>query len=191
MPCPRILFIRNSILLMNDLPGVVQRLAKAEGIYLSVGLAAAYGAWLTETIRIYGLAEVMNTGWGVTVVQDFTRTSLRAWDRWALARAVNHIADAVAPSQILLCPPFPQAAGAQVYRNAGFLATQPDSPTDYAARTMAHYQLLGHPFANLPGPWLEAVAEGAPLYHRDGHHPSEAGTEFMAKILWGDIQRML
>lgn len=188
---PSVLFIGNSMVVQNDLPGRVAALAISEGVQLTTASASANGARLTETIRTQGLDGVLAKDWNVLVVQDFTKTPLRANDRWASARAVRHIAQTSASATILLYPPFPSAAENGVYRDAGRLTITPTSPQDYAARTLDHYERLGHRVAPVPQRWLEAIDAGQALYDRDGHHPNEAGTDLVARVIWGELKVML
>lgn len=187
---PRVLFIGNSMVLHNDLPALVRAEAADAGVTLTTGTAAAGGARLIETVRIAALEPVLRAGWDAIVVQDFTKTPLRAIDRWASARAIAWIARTAA-APLLLYPPWPAKAGTAVYRDAGFLTATPDSPEDYAARTMAFYDSLGHPTTPVPAAWLAEPEAGAALYAADGHHPNAEGSAFVARLLWSDLQSLL
>lgn len=191
LPRPRVLFIGNSMVLRNDLPAVVQRLARAADVALTTATAAADGARLIESVRISGLTPVLTKGWDAIVVQDFTKTPLRGIDRWASAQAISNIARAAAPAPLLLYPPWPAAAGTGVYRAPGFLTTRPANPEDYAARTMAFYNSLGHAVAPVPDAWLAATRAGHQLYADDGHHPNPAGTQLVANILWDSLKDLM
>lgn len=187
---PRILFIGNSMVLRNDLPAQVRAEAAASGVTLATGTAAADGARLIETVRIAALEPVLTAGWDAIVVQDFTKTPLRAIDRLASARAVAWIAR-TAQTPLLLYPPWPAMAGTAVYRDAGFLTAIPEGPEDYAARTMAFYDSLGHRTARVPEAWLAEPDAGAALYAEDGHHPNAEGTAFVARIIWSELRSLI
>ena len=191
LPSPRVLFVGNSLVLMNDLPAVVRDLAAREGRVLATGTAAAGGARLVQTVRLPGMLQAVRAGWDAVVVQDFTRTPLRLSDRWASARAVGMIARAAGPAPILLYPPWPARADHFVYRDPGPVTVRPDDPTDYAARTMAHYQSMGRHVVPVPDAWLAAPEEGRALYARDGLHPSKQGTALAARLIWDHLKTMI
>ena len=188
---PRVLFVGNSMVLRNDLQAVVRGLAKGDGVDLSTATAAADGARLVETIRLPGFRRVLEVGWDAVVVQDFTKTPLRWIDRLGSAHAVAKIAKIVAPTPILLYPPWPAKAGNKVYVDAGILTARPDNPADYGARTMAHYDSLGHPVAPVPDRWLAAPNGGADLYSDDGHHPNARGTALVGQVIWESLRDLL
>ena len=89
LPRPRVLFIGNSMVLGNDLPGLVAERAAEDGVELSVATAAAGGARLVETVRLPGLGPLLAREWDAVVAQDFTKTPLRAPDRWGSRRAMG------------------------------------------------------------------------------------------------------
>ena len=188
---PRILFVGNSMILRNDLPAKVRALADKDGRQIYPATAAADGARLVETLRIPGVNTVLRAGWDAVVLQDFTKTPLRAIDRWASSHAIATMAKMATSARILLFPPWPAVAENHVYRDPGFMTARPDNPEDFANRTMSHYENLGLPVAPVPGKWLQAVNQGADLYHMDGHHPNEAGTAFVAEILWDHLKKMV
>lgn len=190
-PRPRVLFIGNSMVLRNDLPDVVRALADADGIKISTATAAADGARLIETSRLPGFRRALEVGWDAIVVQDFTKTPLRGIDRWGSARAVARIAQIASPARLLLYPPWPVMAGNRVYEDAGPMTVRPETPADYAARTMEHYTNLGHPVAPVPDRWLAARNAGAEFYADDGHHPNARGTAFVGEIIWESLRDLL
>lgn len=188
---PRVLFVGNSMVLNNDLPAAVRAVAAADGVRVTTATAAAGGARLIETVRIDTFDQALDAGWDAIVVQDFTKTPLRAIDRWASARAIARIAKLGAPAPLLLYPPWPAAPGNIVYRDSGFMTATPSGPRDFAARAMAFYESLGHPVAPVPDAWLDAVDAGADLYADDGHHPNPEGTDFVARILWDSLKPLI
>lgn len=194
IPAPRVLFVGNSMVLNHDLPKLVAGLAAKDGVELNVATAAASGARLIETIRIDLFRELLvQVPWDVAVLQDFTKTPLRAPDRWGSAFAVRRAAGLLGETPIVLYPPFPASAGQSVYASAGRFSTTPRDPADYARRTMVHYSGMadahGLKVAPVPERWLEAAGPG--FYASDGHHPSKAGSEFVASVLWPVIKAFL
>ena len=193
LPEPRLLFIGNSMVLRGDLPARVVARAAADGQSLGVATAAAEGARLIETWRIETFREMLTREpWDAVVVQDFTKTPLRAIDRAGSAFAIRAIARAAAPAHLLLYPPFPAAAGNAVYRDAGRLTAVPESPEDYARRSTAHYAALAGgriTVVHVPSRWLEEGEAG--FYAPDGHHPSEAGSDFIAGVIWDHLRFIL
>lgn len=191
LPRPRVLFIGNSMVLRNDMPEMVQALARDEGVDMAVAVAAANGARLTDTLRVGELWDVLSMDWDVVVVQDFTSTALSKVHAWASHRAIDRIAAKVAPTPLLLYPTNPGAPGHRVYADAGRFATTPDGPEDFAARTTAHYAATGHEVAPVADAWIEAKEYWPEMYHDDGHHPSVAGSRFIARVLWDALKSLL
>ena len=196
LPRPRVLFVGNSMVLRHDVPARLAGIARAEGHQIAVATAAANGARLIETLRIAELRLVLKPDyWDAVILQDFTETPLRAPDRWGSAIAMTRIARQVAPAPILLYPPWPGDHGHPIYKNAGRLKAQPENPSDYAARTMAHYTRVsrknGFDIAPVPQRWLEAVAEGEGLYDKDRHHANAHGAALVARILWESLKPLL
>ena len=187
------LFIGNSMLMRHDVPARVAGLAAQEGVTLRPALAAAQGARLIETLRIEALDQVMQAGaWEALVLQDFTKTPLRAVDRWGSAHAIRALARRVSPTPVILAPPWPARADAGVYRDAGTLTAVPASPEDYANRTMAHYTSVARDIpaavAPIPTRWLSASQE---LYAPDGHHANPDGADVMAATIWTTLKQVL
>ncbi len=196
LPRPRVLFIGNSMILRHDVPALIASEARADGIELGTAMAAADGARLIETLRIQELDPLLTFRmWDAVVLQDFTKTPLRAFDRWGSRHAMERIGNRVAPSPVVLYPPWPATADNHVYRDAGFLTTTPETPEDFMARQMAFYMSVaednGFHLANVPRAWMQAAAEGAPLFHKDGHHASPEGAALVARVLWPVIRQSL
>lgn len=182
------------MLLRFDVPKLVSEIAASEGHTLSSVMAAADGARLVETWRIGAFRTLLTAGtWDAVVLQDFTKTPLRAVDRWGASHAIRQMAEAVRPAPVLLYPPNPAAAGNGVYRDAGFLTEVPDGPADFADRAMAHYTRVadanGLTVVPVPTKWVEA--DNADFYVEDLHHPSEAGARFIAGLLWPAIREAI
>lgn len=189
LPRPRVLFIGNSMILRHDLP----RLAADKGRF-HTATAAANGARLIETVRIEGFRNALSmTDWDAVVLQDFTKTPLRAIDRFASERAMAWIAHETAPARVLLYPPWPARGDNAIYRDAGFLTSTPVDPRDFARRTTAFYREVadrhGFGFAPVPEAWLSANDPG--LYADDGHHASPAGARFVAALIAEGLETLL
>lgn len=192
----RVLFIGNSMLLDHDVPGRVAEAAATDGVTLDVATAAARGARLIETSRLSALDTILRPGvWDAVVLQDFTRTPLRRFDRWGSAWAIGKIVARTAPTPIVLFPPWPAAEGNAVYTHAGLFAAIPDGPDDYAARTMDFYNRVAAQhqacLAPVPRAWREAIQAGQALFAPDGHHANPAGATLVAGVLWDCLREVL
>ena len=191
---PRILFVGNSMILRHDVPARIAALAKADGQRIVTAMAAAEGARLIETLRIAAFRDaVKQSDWDVIVLQDFTKTPLRATDRWGSALAMSRIARIAKPAQVVLFPPWPARAHKDVYTNPGFMTSAPESPADFAALTEVFYRGVAarnnFHMAPIPTDWLGA---GDPdFYDKDGHHASPEGAQFVADRLWQTIRALL
>lgn len=194
---PRVLFVGNSFTLQHDIPGQVAALAAAEGREIAAAQATAHGNRLVQTLRVPGLLPLLEEiGWDVVVLQDFSQTALRAWDRWGAARAVARMAEAAAPARIVIFPPLVGGEGHRIYRgDAGVLVDAPADPEAYTARNEAFYGALaaagGYTLAPLSARWLAAYRGGAALYAEDVHHASAEGGRLIAGVLWETIAPLL
>lgn len=192
----RVLFIGNSMTLGHDVPGLVAEAAARDGITLNVATAAANGARLVETIRLPALEALLRPNtWDAIVLQDYTRTPLRFFDRWGSAYAIGRVVARTAPTPIVLFPPWPAAEDNAVYDDAGLFAVAPDNPADFADRTMDFYDHIaahhGSCVAQVPRAWLEAVQSGQEPYSPNGHHSNSAGAALVAGVLWDCLRRAL
>ncbi len=193
---PRVLFVGNSMTLHHDIPGRVAAVAAAEGYDIRVATAAATGAWLIESMRLDALEEIMRpTLWEAIVLQDFSKASLNQINRIGSIRAMKTLVKWVSPTPVVLFPPWPASADNKVYQDAGRLAFTPESPTDYASTTMAHYTQVarqtGSTVAQIPEQWLMHDVAGASLYATDGHHSNPEGADFVAQVLWHSLRQVL
>lgn len=195
-PKPSVLFIGNSMVLRHDVPARTVTAASADGIALSVATAAANSARLIETIRHPNLAPLLQPNrWSAIVLQDFTRTPLRAPDRWGSLYAMNWVARRATDTPTVLYPPWPALARHRVYRDAGFLASIPSDPADYTARTLKFYKdaaaSSGFQLSDVPTAWANAIAAGERLHDSDGFHANEKGATLAAQVLWKTIKGIL
>ncbi|MEM1159744.1 MAG: hypothetical protein AAGJ28_02325 [Pseudomonadota bacterium] len=193
---PRVLFVGNSMLLRHDVPGRVAALAAKQGRAIRPALAAGQGVRLVEVMRVAAFRDLLRPGlWDAAVLQDFTKTPLRAVDRWASSWAMGAIAERLRGVPLLLAPPWPGAPENSVYRDAGWLTAAPVDAADYARRTMLHYEAtaaeIGAQVAPVPATWAAALATGIPVFDADGHHASPEGADVLAGVLWDQLQKML
>lgn len=193
---PRVLFVGNSMLLRHDVPGRVAALAAGQGRVIRPALAAAQGVRLVEVMRVAAFRDLLRSGlWDAAVLQGFTKTPLRAVDRWASSWAMGAIAKRLPGVPLLLAPPWPGAPENSVYHAADWLTAVPVDAADYARRTMLHYEVtaaeIGAQVAPVPATWAAAQAEGIPVFDADGHHASPAGADVLASVLWEHLQNML
>lgn len=186
-----ILLIGNSMVLENDLPAALKQLAKPDSYDVDIAVAAANGARLVETIRLDEFHAAIAQEWDVIILQDFTKTPLRWFDRIGGRWAIENIVRRTNGSKVLLLPPPPSLPGTQVYSDAGVLTKEPRDPHDYARRTLEYYESLGFPVAPVPDVWLEAVDAGQNLYTEDGHHPNAMGTAVIATAIWQHLRVIL
>ena len=177
--------------LRNDLPRLIEYLAKEDGHSIEVKVAAANGARLVETAQIPELKELVSKNWDLIVLQDFTKTPLRSVDRFGRKWAINSIADEAPDAAILLYPPPPAREEALIYENAGFLTDEPTNPDDLAQRTNEFYESIGFMKAPVPDAWQYTIKSGADLYEADGHHPNKEGSDVIARTLWNNIKEVL
>ena len=190
----RVLFVGNSLVLGHDVPAQIEALAATDGYGLETATAAAGGAHLIESLRLSGLRALLDPDlWDAVVLQDFTKTSLRVFNRWGSSLAVRHIARQVRPTPVILYPPFPAAEKNHVYRQPGRMMATPTNPTDYARRTMAHYNAMAFDpqihVAPVPNQWLADGRDA--LYADDGLHASAEGAALIARVLWSSLKDIL
>ena len=191
---PRVLFVGNSMVLKHQVPRLVANIAAKEGIEIGFASAAAYGARLVETYRIPELKRLLRPeDWDSVVLQDFTKTPLRGLDRLGSAYAIDQLAQGFEPGRIVLYPPVPAIDQSSVYEDAGPFTRTPLNPGEFGELTMLHYSNIaknnGYRVSPVPVQWL--VSSTPEFYSIDGHHPNEAGAQFIACILWQTIREAL
>lgn len=192
-PEQRVLFVGNSMTLQHDLPAAVADLAVAEGYRLQVGTAAARGARLVETWRIDAFLAVLEQGWDVLVLQDFSTTCLRAPDRWGSAFAMREMARAARASEVLLYPTWAFPPRHSVYlKGAGAFSNPPADPAAFARCITAHYAGIAQARGWVYAPVTEAMGPDAtPFLEDDLHHPNGNGTALIAATLWDRLRPLL
>lgn len=171
----RVLFIGNSLTEVNDLPRVVQALARAAGHDLAVAMLAYPNYGLEDHWERPGTHDLVAAGgWDVVVLQqgpsalDSSRETLR---RMA-ARFAGRIRDAGGePALYMVWPPALRA--------------------DDFQRVSDSYRLAAEDVEGLLLPagdaWREAwrLDPGVELYGSDDFHPSQAGTYLAALTIVG------
>jgi hypothetical protein len=179
--------------LHNDLPRAVAARAATAGDPLQVATAAARGARLVETWRIEAFRAVLEVGWDVLVLQDFSTTCLRAPDRWGSVRAMRAMVQAARPQAVLLYPTWAFPSGHSVYqRGAGLLSRPPEDPAAFARCITAHYAGIAQAEGWVRAPVTEAMQPDAtPWLKADLHHPNPAGTDRIVGVLWQSLRPLL
>jgi len=192
-PETRVLFVGNSMTLRHDLPVKVAAKAAQAGIALQIGSAAARGARLVETWRIDAFRAVLERGWDVLVLQDFSTTCLRAPDRWGSAYAMRQMARAARAQAVILYPTWAFPSAHRVYeQGAGPLSRPPADPDAFAACIIAHYDAAAQTEGWVRAPVTEALHSDTALWLEDDlHHPSPVGTERIAEVLWQSLRPLL
>ena len=185
--------VRNSMTVRHDLPGVVSALAADAQVPLQVGVAAARGSRLVETLRIDAFREALEPGWDILVLQDFSTTCLRAPDRWGSAYAMRAMAQAARARSVVLFPTWAFPAQHRVYREgAGVLSPVPENPAAFAACITAHYGGIAQAHGWVRAPVTEAMQPDAtPWLEEDLHHPNPEGTLRIAQVLWQSLRPLL
>ncbi|MEL6957320.1 MAG: hypothetical protein AAGL89_00045 [Pseudomonadota bacterium] len=186
---PRILFVGNSMTLRNDLAEVVQGIADQSGVHIGVATAASRGLRLIEAIRIDAFLATLNQGWDVVVLQDFSTTSLRSFDRWGSAYAMRKIAREAGTGSVILFPTWAFPSAHAVYqRGGGWLSKVPSDPEHFAATITDFYQTVATDQGWVRAPVTEAfLPDPSQWLEDDLHHPNEAGTFRIAEIIWQTI----
>lgn len=193
----RVLFVGNSITLQHDVPGRVAALARADGIPIETAMAAAFGARLSQTARIGPLDTLLaEVDWDVVVLQDHTTTPFRDADRAASAATMGQLAERAGARNVILYPPWPRGPGHSFYKGPpGDLDMRPRDPGAFASATIGFYrdvaEAQGFRVAPVPEAWLEAVADGRPVYGADAYHASPEGAALAARAIWERLKPAL
>ncbi|WP_299681742.1 SGNH/GDSL hydrolase family protein [uncultured Roseobacter sp.] len=192
-PGPRVLFVGNSMTLRHDLAARIGARAQAEGAAPQIAVAAARGARLIETQRIAAFRAVLESGWDILVLQDFSTVSLRAPDRWGSAFAMQAMAKVAQPRAVVLFPTWAFPPRHRVYsRGAGALSRPPADPGTFAQAIIAHYEGVARSHGWHRAPVTEAfLPDATPWLEEDLHHPNPAGTARLADVLWQSLARTL
>ena len=172
----RVLFVGNSLIYENDLPGIVEAVAAAAngGPALTVGTVAFPNYSLEDHWnRGAALKAIDGGGWDVVILQQGPSTSPESRGHliaWTGRFAERIRAAGGRPALLMVWPPRSQAGGADAVR---------DSYAE-AARTVDGILI---PAGEA---WREAWAEDPdlPLYASDDFHPSLLGSVAAAYVIW-------
>ncbi len=166
----RVLFIGNSYTYFNDLPGLLARLAAANGLELVTESVVEGGMTLLGHLRCgEALSRIRSGGWDAVVLQEQSTRPLDA--PGLMEAAVQELAGEV------------DRVGA---RTALYLTwARHDHPDDQAALDSAYRRCAAAVGASVVpvGPcWQRALAEdpSLALYEQDGSHPAPMGTYLAA-----------
>ncbi|WP_300064302.1 hypothetical protein [uncultured Roseobacter sp.] len=189
----RVLFVGNSMTLRHDLVERVAAQATVSEAAPQIAVAAARGARLIETLRIAAFRKMLEIGWDILVLQDFSTVSLRAPDRWGSAFAMQAMAEAAQPRAVVLFPTWAFPPRHRVYREgAGALSRPPANPDAFAQAIIAHYEGVARSHGWHRAPVTEAfLPDATPWLEEDLHHPNPAGTARLADVLWQSLARTL
>ena len=190
---PSVLFVGNSMTLRHDLPEQVAKLAQGQGISLHVGTAAARGARLIETLRIESFREVLQLGWDVLILQDFSTTCLRAPDRWGSRFAIKKMVEDTQPAAVLLYPTWAFPPQHPVYQQgAGLFSRVPTGPADFSQSITDHYDGIAKAQGWSRAKVTETMQPDPTLWlEPDLLHPNESGSVRIAQVIWDSLSELL
>jgi hypothetical protein len=189
--CTRILFIGNSYIYTNDLPGMFIKLVSAGGHQVETGLAAQGGWTLAEHVNSTDtINQITSSKWDYIVLQEQSEIPAieqsRIASMYPAARVlVNQIKGAGAKPIFFLTwahkAGWP-ADGFQDYQSMQF-------QIDIGYLGIA--QELSVPVAPVGYAWLLAMGQNSQLdlWQADGSHPTEQGTYLTACVFYSVIFR--
>lgn len=173
----RVLFVGNSYTYTNDLPGVVQSMAKAAGLEVEVAERTAGGATLAQHAADAQTLQTIASGeWDYVVLQEQSLTPL--FNRQGMFAAARQL-----HAQI-------QQAGAETVLYMTW--ARENAPQTQAGLASAYRDLasqLGASVAPAGEVW-QTLRDRQPqlrLYKADGSHPSPAGTHVAASVIFAEI----
>jgi hypothetical protein len=185
-PGLHVLFVGNSFTFYNDMPGLVEGLAAAEGRPVVARLFTVGGARLSEHAANPRVAAAMDkVPWDYVVLQEHSELPSRPDADRRVYPAVRRLAGLArtAGSRVLL------------YQTWGYRAGDGDIPgkDDYAAmqRRLEHgygviAEELGVPVVPVGQAWAEALRQQPTigLWDTDGKHPSLLGSYLAACVFY-------
>jgi hypothetical protein len=170
-----ILFIGNSLTYTNDLPGMVEKIARAAGNSIRVGMVAGPNmAVIDHTVAgAEAVARIAQDRWSFVVLQQGPTPAGICRDTLVIAAMRLRPRIEQAGGRAVLFAPWPRRSVPQSLGPAGESATA-------AARA------VGGVVAPAGIAWKEALEEdgGLPLYGGDGYHPAPAGTLLAALTIY-------
>lgn len=173
----RVLFIGNSYTYFNDLPGLLSRIAAADGLEIVTESVVEGGMTLLGHLRSGdAVLRIRSGGWDVVVLQEQSTRPLYA--PGLMDAAVRELAGEI------------ELIGA---RTALYLPwARRDRPDDQAALDAAYGQCAAAAGALVvpAGPcWQRALVEdpSLDLYEEDGSHPAPQGTYLVACVFYAAL----
>jgi hypothetical protein len=185
--CTRVLFIGNSYVFVNDLPGTFARLAGSGGHAVETSMIAPGGAFLADEAADPSVAAaIAGTPWAAVVLQEQSQRPASTAERDAFVGAVNRLAAMAVDDNArpLLLETWAHRDGWPEL-HMDYTAMQRainDGYAQAAAQTGARVIPAGEG-------WQRAVAAGLPLalWQDDGSHPAPAGTYLAACAVYQSI----
>jgi hypothetical protein len=184
-PPVRVLFVGNSYTHYNDMPSIVERLAKSAGLEIEAGMQAPGGWWWRDHASSAETTDAIAGGdWDYVVLQE---QSMAPADR-DLARRVSFPAGQLLSrtvvgngGDVVLFLTWGHRNGSSELGHGSYSAMQ----TDLADSYMAFGESLLAEVAPVGMAWWMSLAErpNIDLYQPDGSHPSEAGSYLAAAVI--------
>ena len=187
-PIPyKVLFIGNSHLFVNDVPGQVRRLLQALKGSVSVRAITKGGARLLSFTRRPDVAAALNeTAWDVVVLQEASATFVSTGGSERFHKAIDWFERRIPQgTRIVLYQTWPWREGSRYLRK-------------YSATEIAMWGVMRREYAKVArrprirvapvGPcWLGSPRLAA-LYSADGNHASPAGSRLAAAVIARTIE---
>jgi hypothetical protein len=186
-----VLFLGNSYTAGNNLPSMIEELARSAGLHVTTGALTRGGTTLAEHLADPETASTLDDStWNVVVLQeasmipaaeDLRQTEMYPAGR-ELATQIRH-----ADAQPLLFSTWAYSGGWPEVGLPAYATMQAAVDGGYA--TLAHE--LGTARAPVGAAWSEALRQmpDVPLWTEDGSHPSLYGSYLAACVLYGTILR--
>ncbi|MBX7079215.1 MAG: hypothetical protein K1X88_08535 [Nannocystaceae bacterium] len=174
----RVLFIGNSYTFVNDLPGMIEGVAEGAGQPLDTAMVAVGGARLSDHVVNPDVADALDQGWDVVVIQGQSVEPVVDHDGFVQAAVeLSAMVSSTNPAAaLLLYETWARRAGDPLLDDLGMTAEQMQAAltagyADAAAATMGAVAPVGQT-------WALALADAPQigLFASDGSHPSRAGT---------------
>lgn len=190
----RLLFVGNSFVARNDLPGMVAELLRVGGVAEAVRthMLAPSGGQLHEQAGRAELAEDISAlGWDAVVLQDFSTAPLFGSDSARSAEAIGRLVDlsAEAGAESVLFATWPRREGHALYAQDFDDYAAPRGPGEMTEIVHAHYAGIAERSDAILAPvgrvWRTAreVLPGIRLFAEDGFHAAPAGTYLAALVV--------
>jgi hypothetical protein len=184
-PPVRVLFIGNSYTHYNDMPSMVERLAKSAGLRIEAGMQAPGGWWWRDHANSAETTDAIAGGeWDFVVLQE---QSMAPADR-DLARRVSYPAGQLLTTTVVgngsepvLFLTWGHRNGSSELGHGSYSAMQLDLADSY----LAFADSLLADVAPVGMAWWMSLAErpDIDLYQADGSHPSVAGSYLAAAVI--------